>query len=93
MTIAEHGHEPTNGERVMAGFMKVFPEGGPSVSQNTETGTLTILFSLDAEDAREAVGRALDIFGSAMAETDLEPTAVLDVEASVETAERELQPA
>ena len=86
-TIAEHGHEPENGERFMEGFMAVFPEGGPSVSQNLRGGTLTVTFALDAADAKEAVSAGIEIFGRGAAASGLPPTDVLDVEASVVPAE------
>lgn len=97
-TIAEHGAEPANGERFMEGFMAVIPEGGPSISQNLETGSLTITFALEAGDAKEALDRGLEVFADGAARTGLEPTAVLDLEASVvrwqePEAVPELQPA
>lgn len=95
-TVSEHGRVPENGERVMAAFMKVCPDGGPSISQNTENGTLTITFAFDAQDAKEAIERGVEIFVEGMETTGLPTTDVLDVEASV-VAEREdtreLQPA
>jgi hypothetical protein len=75
-------------------------EGGPSVSQNTEEGTLTITFALDAKDAKDALERAGEIFAEGANATELAPSEVLDVEASVvrveeadDTAEREPVPA
>lgn len=95
-TIAEHGYEPENGERFMAGFMTVCPEGGPSVTQNTKDGTLTITFAFDAADAKEAIAKGIDIFTEGANASGLPATDVLDVEASVVTdafESRELQPA
>ena len=95
-TIAEHGRDPDNGERFMEAFMERFPEGGPSVSQNFEHGTLSVTFALDADDAKEAVERSVEIFVEAANATGLPATKVLDIDASVveaETGEREPVPA
>jgi len=99
-TIAEHGRLPENGERVLDAFMEVAPESGPSVSQNTVSGALTITFAFDASDARDALDKAKDLFARGIDESGLDVTDVLDIEASVvpatedeETGERELQPA
>lgn len=97
-TVAEHGHDPENGVRAMDAFMDTFPEGGPAVSQNTADGNLTITFALDAQDAKEALERGLDVFAAGMTATGLLLTDVLDIEASVVPAEdseavRELAPA
>jgi hypothetical protein len=72
---------------MMDGFTESFPEGGPSVSQNTRTGTLTITFSLGAGDARDAVTEAIDIFAAGVAAAELAPTDVLDIEVSAEAAD------
>lgn len=96
-TIAEHGHSPENGERFMDAFMKVCPDGGPSVSQNTEDGTLTVTFAVDAADARDGVTRGGDIFVEGAMASGLDPIDILDIEASVVSDKREesreLQPA
>ena len=82
-TISEYGSDPQNGERFMDAFMQVFAEGGPSVLQNTEAGTLTITFALDANDAKAALGRAGRVFAEGANATGLPPTEVLEVEAAV----------
>lgn len=96
-TVAEHGYDPENGERFLEGFTSAFPGGGPSVSQDTGAGTLTVTFALDAKDAKEAIEEGLRVFVAGASESGLRPTDVLDIEASVVAAEEseaaELQPA
>lgn len=96
--VAEHGHDAENGERFMSALMSVFPEGGPSVSQNVRTGTLTSTFALEAADAPEAARLAVDIFVEAATATGLPLTPVVGMEAAVVMADDliqrgELQPA
>lgn len=71
----------------MDAFMATFPQGGPSVSQNFQDGTLTVTFALDADDARDAVEKAVRIFGAGAAATQLPASDVVDVEASVVEAD------
>src|SRR4051812_5050351 len=86
-TIAEHGRDPDNGERFLEAFTDRFAEGGPSVSQNLQDGTLTVTFALDAEDAKTALQQSIEIFADAAVDTGVEPITVLDIEASVVDAE------
>ena len=97
-TVSEHGTVPENGETFLAGFIAVHPEVGPVVSQNTDSGTLSVTFSLEAEDINLAVEKAITIFMNGATESELEPTEVIDLSASLAAAEhyegdRELQPA
>ena len=82
VTVSEHGFEPENGERFLAGFMATHPDVGPSVSQNTETGTLSVTFSLDAEDASEALDLGRTAFCEGAAESGLPVTRVVALEAT-----------
>jgi hypothetical protein len=96
-TVAEHGRLPENGERFLEGFTDAHPEVGPVVSQNTATGHLSITFSLEADDFNAAVEQAIRVFEDGAAASQLEPTEILDLAASLatdhETHEaRELQP-
>ncbi|MBA3371166.1 MAG: hypothetical protein H0T96_06910 [Thermoleophilaceae bacterium] len=97
-TIAEHGFDPENGERYMDAFMTSFAEGGPSIAQNLQDGTLTVTFAFDAEGVNEGVTAAIDIFERGIDQTGLPRPDVLDVEASVVSVDesegaRELEPA
>lgn len=83
VTLAEHGHDPENGVAFLEGFMKMHPEVGPSVSQNTEDGTLSVTFSLDAEDTNEAFELARPIFASGAAASELEFRPVVNLEISL----------
>jgi hypothetical protein len=57
--VADHGRDPKNGERMMDGFMTVYPEGGPSVIQNTEDGRMTVSLIVRGEPSlRRWTGRS-----------------------------------
>lgn len=71
LKIADYGRDPADGERVMDVFMDVFPEGGPSVLQDTKNGILTVTITISAADPEEAVHRATDIFKAAIAQIGL----------------------
>lgn len=97
-TVSEHGFVPENGERFMEAFMSVYPDGGPSVSQNLKDGTLSVTFALEAEDANEAFSRGIEVFNRGAEASGLEPIEILDFEGSVVPADElegspELQPA
>lgn len=100
VTISEHGHDPNNGVTWLDAFMETHPEVGPSVSQNTVTGTLSVTFSLEAPDANEAFDLARPIFMEGARASGLEPTQIVNVEVSLvpteeyeDTEEREPVPA
>jgi hypothetical protein len=98
MTVSEHGFLPENGERFLEGFVETHPEVGPVVSQNTQTGSLSVTISFDAEDIGEAAVRGTQIFIDGAEASGLEPPDEIEITASVATAEqydeeRELQPA
>ena len=88
VTVADHGHDLENGERFLDGFMEAHPEVGPSVSQNTETGTLSVTFSVDAEDPDAAYEQSKTIFPEGANASGLPPTHIVKVELElVEDAE------
>ena len=89
ISVSEHGFDLENGDRLMESFMAAAPEVGPSVSQNTETGTLSMTFSLDATDAKSAVEEGVRIFATAMGNAGFEPTQVLSIESFVVPDEEE----
>lgn len=75
--VSQHGHDPENGERFLSAFMEMHPETGPAVMQNTETGTLTVMFSFVAEDFNDVAHRATAIFADGAAATGLPVTEVI----------------
>jgi hypothetical protein len=87
ITIPAYGHDPDNGPRFLESFMRLHPEVGPSVSQNTTSGTLSVTFSLDADDANEAFDLARPIFNESASGTGLMPRKVINVEVSLIPAE------
>jgi hypothetical protein len=87
VTIPEYGYDLDNGDRFVDAFMRTHPEIGPSVSQNIVTGTLSVTFSLDAEDANEAFHLARRAFEDGASATGLEPTKMVAVEVSLVPAE------
>lgn len=87
ITVSEHGHDLENGERVLDGFMETHPETGPSVSQNTREGTLSVTFGVDSDDAKEAIDRARRIFADGATASGLKPSQVVNFEASLVAAE------
>lgn len=77
--VAEYGHEPEDGERFLSGFMETHPEVGPAVSQNTETGVLTILFSFEAAEVGDLAEEAATVFSDGAQATGLPATKVLSM--------------
>ena len=93
-TLSEYGDDPANGERFLEGFAAVHPDVGPVVSQNTETGRLSVTFSLEAKDASDALEKGLDVFVKGAAKSGLPPTDVIDVSVTAiarESREEELE--
>jgi hypothetical protein len=96
VTVAQHGHDPENGERLLHGFITTHPEVGAVVDQNTETGELSVTYSVDAEDFSTVAERGSSIFAEGATASGLEPTEVINATFDVVRAEddaRELQPA
>jgi hypothetical protein len=96
VTIARHGVDPKNGERFLEGFLATHPESHPVVSQNTAEGTLTVSFSVEAEDAFAAGPVGGRIFTDGAMASGLPRSEILDVSvthAQIESETRELQPA
>lgn len=98
VTIAEHGFDEDHAEQFLEGFVQMHPEVGPVVSQNTETGALTAIFSFDAEGLDEAIKHAVRVFRDGAEASGLTPVDVIDVQASVIPVEEQadahqLQPA
>lgn len=96
VTIARHGVDPENGERFLEGFLASHPGAHPVVSQNTTEGTLTVSFSVEAEDVFAAGPVAGQIFTDGAQASGLPVSEILDVSvthAEIESETRELQPA
>lgn len=96
VTISEHGADPDNGERFLEGFLATHPETNPVVSQNTADGTLTVSFTVEAEDAFAAGPVGGQIFAEGANASGLAVTEVLDVTVTlveIDSETRELQPA
>ena len=96
VTIAEHGADPDNGERFLEGFLATHPEANPVVSQNTAEGTLTVSFSVEADDVFAAAPVGGRIFVEGADASGLPPSEVLDVSvthAEIGSETRELQTA
>lgn len=87
ITVSEHGYDLENGERFLKGFTETHPEVGPSVSQNTADGTLSVTLSLDAEDANEAFELSRPIFVDGAYASGLDVTQIVGVEVSLVPAE------
>jgi hypothetical protein len=96
VTMGEHGADPENGERLLDGFLATHPESAPVVSQDLADGTLTVSFSVQAEDAFAAGPVGGKIFMDGAKASELPATEILDVSvthAEIESETRELQPA
>lgn len=50
MTIAEHGASDEAAEKCLDALLDLYPDSGPVVSQNTETGQLTLTVGFAATD-------------------------------------------
>jgi len=76
--VSDYGYEPENGERFLKGFMEAHSETGPVISQNTETGVLTVLFSFTPEAGSvDGPTQAARLFGHGAGMAGLPPTEVL----------------
>lgn len=93
ITVSEHGFDPENGVRLTQSFMELYPDAGPAVSQNVRTGTLSVTFTVDADNAQSAFEAGAILFARSMMAAKLDPTQILSVESSIvgeaETGERE----
>lgn len=89
LTVSEHGHLPENGEILLRAFTTTHPEVGPVVSQNTETGSLSVTIALAAADASEAVKEAIPIFLEGLMKSGLSPANTLEISAGPITSEEQ----
>ena len=94
VTIDGYGRDEDAAEHFLEAFVAVHREVGPVVAQNTESNTLSVVYSLEAADLDEAVDAARPIFLEAAGASGLEPAPVIEWTAQlVRTPERDLQPA
>jgi hypothetical protein len=101
ITLSEYGAEETFAERVLEGFYATHPEVGAVVSQNSRDNTLTVVFSLDADDSNAAIDRGQAIFRQGGEATGLPMTELIEANVSLVPADeladcdgtRQLQPA
>lgn len=89
LTVSEHGHSPENGEILLHAYSTTHPEAGPVVSQNTETGSLSVTIAVQAADASEAVKEAMPIFVEGLAKSGLSPANTLEISAGPITSEEQ----
>jgi hypothetical protein len=96
MTLAEHGTAESC-QRVLESFVATSPQAGAVVEADTEAATLSVTYSVDADDFDQLKDRAASIFAAALARSGLPPAELIDVEVEdVDVAadlKRELQPA
>lgn len=78
--------------------MKTHPDSGPVVSQNVEAGRLVVTIAVEGLDITEALSKGVAIFIDGLGASELPPSDVVDISASLIPADeleeaRELQPA
>ena len=98
LTVAEHGRDEANGERMLEAFLATHGDADPVVEQNLAEGTLAITLAVDAHDAQEAFSAAQPMFVEGLRASGLPATRVVAVHSEAMTeeelrAEGQLQPA
>jgi len=100
VTLDAYGHDEDAAEQFLNGFVTTHPEVGPVVSQDTEVGTMTVTFSIEAASLDEALDLGRPVFIEGASASDLKPPDAISMNASLiekdqEDAppKRELQPA
>jgi hypothetical protein len=87
ITVAEHGRDAENGDRLLGTFRATDPATEVVIDQNVATGHLTATFIVDDSDARTAFDRGAELFATAMVDAGLGATRVLAVSASLVESE------
>jgi hypothetical protein len=77
--------------------MKTHSEAGPVVSQNVQTGRLAVTIAVEGTDITDALAKSVPIFVEGFGASKLPPSDVIDLTASVISADEldeaaELQP-
>lgn len=101
ITLAELGWSAEDIEAVLDGFLATHPEAGPVVSANTESGELSVTWSLEADSLEDAHDRSTPVFVEGMEASGVREAPpvrieieLVEVEEPVEgEASPELQPA
>jgi hypothetical protein len=81
ISVAEHGFDAENGETWLEALLDVAGEAGPVVTQNAEDGTLTMSFTVEAEDPTGAISAAAEVFRLAADVTGLAETPIIEIRA------------
>jgi hypothetical protein len=79
--VAEHGYEAGNDETWLEALLDVAGEAGPVVTQNAEDGTLTMSFTVEAEDPTGAISAAAEVYRTAADITGLAETVIIEIRA------------
>lgn len=79
VTITEHGRSDELAERCLDALTKLYPETGPVVTQNTQTGHLTLTVGMDATDPWAATNLGGRIITESLNEARLPQSEVVDV--------------
>ena len=82
ITLDSYGDCEEYAEQFLEGFAASHPEVGPVVSQNVLEGTLTVVFSLEATDDEDAVGKARPIFLEGAKASGLTPRPIAELNVS-----------
>ncbi len=83
MTIAEHGASDEAAEKCLDALLDLYPKSGPVVSQNTETGHLTLTVAVDATDPWAAANLGARILATSLDRAGLPVTLITDVTVTV----------
>ena len=81
ISVAEHGFDTENGETWLEALLDVASEAGPVVTQNADDGTLTMSFTVEAEDPTGAISAAAEVFRLAADVTGLAETTIIEIRA------------
>jgi hypothetical protein len=79
--IAEHGYDADAAETWLDALLDVAGEAGPVVTNNADDGTLTMSFTVEAEDPTGAISAAAEVFRLAADVTGLPETPIIEVRA------------
>lgn len=79
LTIARHGASEDAAEAALDSLLELYPECGPVVTQNTETGALALTIAVEATDPWAAGDLAGKIFAKSLDHAKLEVVPILDV--------------
>ena len=75
------------GERTLEALHRTHPEVGPVVSQNRDTGVLSVTIALDADGPAEVADRVRSIFADVARIAPLDPREVVAVDVHAVDAE------